>query len=398
MKRLLAVLLAVMVALPLVVHPALAATEPQKVFDINMMIQVSQIQINGSLTWAGSFNIYAKLIDKYYINYFNALAEKNRTEADEQFQKLVYDLVYDNLKRNFNDRLSGSNMSAIIYVPPGGPVKKVGNWSAVVTFTLVPFFVPNGNYLLCPFYGPLDFVFSGKVYTYRWNKLTLVLPRDYNVSSLVPKPAEFQDNVAIWYNGSFIPYVEVFNPVYLFGIFINATTKSIEFSFDPNEGYVQFNATFVGMKASPSVTNMLLTAFREKMRIISISAKDLPNGVEVIGVARPQVAYRETRTEKEWIVVLKLPGKFDKIEVKGGTYKLAPDGTIVMKFTEKKTDYLPYAIAGAVILAGLGFWWFRRRRKSESSSSEETTDVSELSERVDLIEINEDDSGEGDES
>ena len=394
MKRLLSIFLAIMVALPLVVHPAIAAEEPQRVFDINMMVQVSQIQINGSLTWAGSFNIYAKLIDPYYLKYFSSLAEKNQTQAENEFRKLVYDLVYDNLKRNFNDRLAGSNMSAIVYIPPGGPVKLASNWSAVVTFTLVPFFVPKGNYLMCPFYGPLDFVFSGKVYTYRWSKLALVLPRDYNVSSLVPKPAEFEDGVAIWYNGSFIPYIEVFNPVYLFGIFINTTTKTLGLSFDPNEGYVQFNATFTGMKASQSIVNMLLTVFKNNMKIMSISAKELPNGVEVIGVAKPQVAYKETRTEKEWMVLLKLPGHFDKIEVIGGTYKLAPDGTIIMTFKEKKRNYLPYVAVPIVLGAGVGFWWFRRRKGAKSEKPVKTEASSDLSERVDLVEIQEDGGGD----
>jgi len=88
----------------------------------------------------------------------------------------------------------------------------------------------------------------------------------------------------------------------------------------------------------------------------SIAAAVSSAGHEVIGVAKPQVAYRETRTEKEWTVILKLPGHFDRIEVVGGTYRLAPDGTIVMTFKEKKRDYLPYAVVAAVLGAALGFW------------------------------------------
>lgn len=394
MKRLLAVLLAVLVALPLVVHPVLAVDEPQRVFDIDMMIQVSQIQINGSLTWAGSFNVYARLIDPNYRAYLESLAEKNRTRAEEQFQKLVYDLVYDNLKRNFNERLSGSNLSAIVYIPPGGPVRLGKNWSAIVTFTLVPFFVSEGNRLICPFYGPLDFVFSGKVYSYSWNKLTLVLPKDYNVSSLVPKPDQFEENVAVWYNGSFIPYIEVFNPVYLFGIFINSTKKTLSIAFDPDDGYVQFNATFVGMKPSPSITNMLLSTFRGSMNIISISAQELPNGVRVIGVARPSVAHKETRTKRVWVVLIKLPGKFDKIEVRGGTYKLAPDGTLVLTFKERKTDYVRYAIPLVLAVGVVGLLWFRHRKKSKPSEGE-TPDIGELSERVELVELEEEGEDEG---
>jgi hypothetical protein len=202
----------------------------------------------------------------------------------------------------------------------------------------------------------------------------------------VPKPSDFSSNVAVWENGDYIPYVELYNPVYLFGVFINSTEKEINVSFNPVDGYVQFNATFTGMKVPQSVVDILLTAFRQRMNIMSISAKELSNGVEVIGVAKPEVAYRETRKEKIWLVSVRLPGRFDRIVIRGGKYTVAPDGTLIITYTEKKRDYLPYAIVLSIvaILLGVVLW---RRRKAQKEKPEE---VSNASEKVETIEIGED--------
>jgi len=389
MKRLSSVFLVIMLALPLVVHPVMAAEEPQKVFDVTMMLRISQTQINGSLAWVGTFDIYVKLTDPNYRAYFDDLAKRNETNATLQFASLVYNLVYNNLKKDFNDKLSGGNLSAIIYVPPGGPVRVTGRWSAIVRFSIIPFLVPDGRYLKCPFYGHLDFTHLGKVYSFTWKRLTIVLPRDYRIGELVPKPNDISDNVAVWENGDYIPYIELYNPVYLFEVFINSTKKRIELSFEPDEGYVQFNATFTGMKIPKSVVNLLLTVFREKMKIMSISAQETGDGVKVIGVAKPDVAYRETRRKKVWLVSVKLPGHFDEVVVRNGKYALAPDGTLIITYTEKKSDYLPYAIVGALIIAGLMIW-FRRRG---GPSIEEPGETSDVSEKVDIIEI--DETGEG---
>jgi hypothetical protein len=386
MRKVLAVLFTLMIALSMSFIPVSASEGPQRVFDVTMMVQVSQTQINGSLAWVGAFDIYVKLVDPNYRAYFDDLAKKNETEALREFANFVYNLVYNNLKDDLNDRLEGSNVSAIIYVPAGGPVHVTGNWSAVVRFSVVPFLIPNGQYLVCPFYGSLDFVSGGKVYSFAWKRLTMVFHQGYRIRELVPKPSDFSSNVAVWENGDYIPYVELYNPVYLFGVFINSTEKEINVSFNPVDGYVQFNATFTGMKVPQSVVDILLTAFRQRMNIMSISAKELSNGVEVIGVAKPEVAYRETRKEKIWLVSVRLPGRFDRIVIRGGKYTVAPDGTLIITYTEKKRDYLPYAIVLSIvaILLGVVLW---RRRKAQKEKPEE---VSNASEKVETIEIGED--------
>ena len=370
--------------------PVRAASGPQKVFDITMMVQVSQTRINGSLTWAGTFDIYVKLIDPNYRAYFNNLAKKNETNATLQFANLVYNLVYNNLKKDFDDKLRGSNVTAIIYVPPGGPVRVTGRWSAVVRFSIVPFLVPDGPYLKCPFYGPLDFVFLGRVYSFSWRRLTLILPKDYQVKELVPRPKDLSENVAVWEGGDYIPYVEIYSPVYLFEVFINSTRKTIELSFDPNEGYVKFNATFVGMKPPKSVVDLLLTVFREKMDVMSVSAQETKNGVRIIGIVKPEVAYQENRKERVWLVSINLPGRFDRVVVRNGKYTLAPDGTLIITYREGKTDYLPYAIVGGLIVAGLLIWFWKGRGGPSVAKPEETSD---LSEKVDTVEIEETEEG-----
>lgn len=369
MRKVVSLLLALMVMFTIAVTPVKAqALQPQDVFEINMVVRVYQTQINGSLTWAGAFNVYVKLVNPVYRGYFNELAKENKTRAEREFHNFVYNLIYDNLKNDFNSKLEGTNLTAVVYVPPAGPVRVLQNWSAVVSFSLVPFFVPQGHYLTCPFYGPYEFVFNGKVYGFYWERLTLILPQGYEIYSLAPKPSDMSGNVAIWENGDYLPIIQVYNPVYLFDIFINTTQKSISLAFDPDQGYVQFNATFVGMNATQPVIDLLLDAFRSRMKVLSISAKRVKNGVEVIGVVSPKVAYKDTRTEKIWIVLVKLPGSFNRIEVKGGTYQIGPDGTLVMTFKEKKTDYLPYVGIAVGGLAVLGFFLWRRRSKGRSET------------------------------
>ncbi|WP_297500519.1 hypothetical protein [Thermococcus sp.] len=387
MKKTLVVLLILVLAFSVITPPVSATSGPQKVFDIRIMLQVSQSQINGSLAWVGTFDIYVKLKDPNYRAYFEYLARKNETNATRQFANFVYNLVYNNLKKDLNDKLEGSNLSAVIYIPPEGPVHVTSNWSATVRFSIVPFLVPNGPYLKCPFYGPLDFVFQGQIYSFSWERLMMIFPEDYKIRELVPKPNDLSNNVAIWENGDYIPYIELYNPVYLFQTFINSTRKTIEISFDPNEGYLQFNATFTGMTAPKSVTDLLILTFRQSMKIMSISARNTKDGVEVIGVAKPEVAYRETRKAKIWLISIKLPGRFDRIIVRNGKYSLAPDGTLIITYTEEKMDYLPYVVLLAVVVGAGVVLWLWRRHKGEKAEIEDVLD------RVDTIEIEGEENG-----
>ncbi|WP_055428320.1 hypothetical protein [Thermococcus thioreducens] len=229
-------------------------------------------------------------------------------------------------------------------------MKVLDNWSAVVTFALANFLVSDGKVLRCPLSGSLDFVYKGHVFDYSWDKLTLILPKDYQIKNLAPVPDDLSDNVAVWKDGSFLPIIELYTPVYSYVLFLNSTRKEISLLYDPEEGYVQFNATFTGANATPSIINQLLASFRATMDVMSIDTRQENGSLVVIGVARPEVAYHETSSEKVWKAMVKLPGAFDSISVVGGTYVLAPDHTLIITVTEKKSNYRLYAYGIAVVL------------------------------------------------
>ncbi|WP_297072621.1 hypothetical protein [Thermococcus sp.] len=371
--RKLSALLAVMIILSAVPTWAMAEnTKSINLFDVNVFLRVSQMNVNGSLVWAGSFTIEATLVNRTFIDYYNSLAKENKTNATREFANLVYGVVYESFKDFINDKLQGSNLSAVIYVPPGGPVQVTGKWRAVVRFTLAPFLVSeDGKYLSCPYYGSMTMKFLGVVYPFRWKRLTVVLPRNYDIYTLVPAPKELVDNVAVWENGDYFPMIKLYNPVYRLVQFLNSTKRYLNVSFDPTEGLVYFNATFIGANATPSVKSTLLESFRQTMHPLSISASKIPNGLKVIGVAKPQVSVKKSWRYTKWLVVLKLPGRFDNITVIGGKYQLGPDNTLIMEFEEERNTYV-YAIAGLglVLIAVLVFLFRRRSRTSGSEESD----------------------------
>ncbi|NJE54369.1 hypothetical protein [Thermococcus sp. 21S9] len=373
MKGKLSVLLAVMILLSTIPLGASAGEDKSiNLFDVSIFLRVSQMNINGSLVWAGSFTIEATLVNQTFVDYLNSLAKVNETNATREFANLVYGVVYQSFKDFINSRLEGSNLSAVIYVPPGGPVQVTGKWRAVIRFTLTPFFVnEDGKYLTCPYYGSMRMKFLGVSYPFKWRRFTLVLPKNYDIYTLVPVPKELVDNVAVWEDGDYFPMIKLYNPVYRLVQFLNSTKRYLSVSFDPTEGLVYFNATFVGANATPSVESTLLASFRETMHPLSISAKKIPNGLKVIGVVKPQVSVKKNWRSVQWLVVVKLPGRFDNITVIGGKYQLGPDNTLIMEFKQERNTYL-YAIAGAgvILIAGIVLFLRRRSRASEGLESE----------------------------
>ncbi|NJE04253.1 hypothetical protein [Thermococcus sp. MV11] len=364
MRKLAVLILTVLLIAP-TVGLASAADDPQPLFDIDFVIKASPAQVNGSEVWLATFKVHAVLKDPAYRAYFEGLAANNSTMAEEEFRDFVRQLIYENLKDNFEKRFEAANISSTIYLPEGGPVRVLDNWSASVTFVVSNFLVSDdGKVLRCPLSGPMDFVFKGHVFDYSWKKMTLILPKDYEVKNLAPKPDDFTDGVAIWTDGDYIPLIELYTPVYTFVRFLNSTHKTIEMRYDPGEGYVQFNATFTGANASESTLNYLIKSFRGTMDVISIDSLQKNGSIVVIGIARPEVSYRETSNEKIWQAVLKLPGRFDEIHVYGGTYQLAPDNTVIITVTEKKQNYLPYLWGGLVLALVAGIVVYKKRRSS----------------------------------
>ena len=349
MRRFMAIILIVFLLTPLIGEVS-AVDDPQPLFRMEMTITVAPVKVENVSTWMGTFKIYVVLKDPGYREYFDYLAANNSTKANEEFKSFVKQLVYDNMKDNLEKRFEAANMNSTIYLPSGGPVRVLDNWSAVVTFAVANFLVSDGKVLRCPVSGFLDFVYKGHVFDYSWDKLTLILPRDYQIKNLAPVPDDLSDNVAVWKDGSFLPLIELYTPVYSYVLFLNSTRKEISLLYDPNEGYVQFNATFTGANATPSIVNQLLASFKATMNVMSIDARQENGSLVVIGVVRPEVAYQETSSEKIWKAMVKLPGAFDNISVVRGTYVLAPDHTLIITVTEKKSNYRLYAYGIAVVL------------------------------------------------
>ncbi|NJE10941.1 hypothetical protein [Thermococcus sp. MAR1] len=370
MRRFVALILIVLLLTPFVGEVG-AADNAQPLFKIDMTIKVAPVVIENTSTWLGTFKMYVVLTDPHYRAYFEYLASNNTTAAKEEFKDFVKELVYDNMKDNLEKRYEAANISSTIYLPSGGPVKVLDNWSAVVTFAVANFLISDGKILRCPVTGNLDFVYKGHVFDYTWERLTLILPQDYEIANLAPVPDDLSDNVAVWNNGDFIPLIELYTHVYSYVRFLNATQKEISLQYDPHEGYVQFNATFTGANATPVIITQLLASFKATMNIMSIDTRQENGSLVVIGVARPEVAYKETSSEKIWKAMVKLPGAFDSISVVGGSYVIAPDHTLIITVTEKKSTYRFYVYGIAAVLVVVVVLIVVRRRETKKKTETE---------------------------
>ena len=371
MRKPAAFLLAVMLILPLLGEVS-AADNPQPLFDLDFVIKVAPAEVNGSQVWLATFRIYAVLKDPNYRAYFDAIAANNTTRAKEEFRDFVRQLVYENLKEDFEKRFDDANVSSTIYLPEGGPVRVLDNWSARVTFVISNFLIStDGKVLRCPLTGDMDFVFKGHVFDYTWNKMTLILPEGYELRNLAPKPDDFSDNVAIWTNGSYIPLIELYTPAYTFLRYINSTHRSITLSYDPHEGYVQFNATFDKVPEYKSTVDYLIRSFKGTMDVVSIDTIERNGTLVVVGIAKPDASYEEKSGERIWRAMIKLPGSFDEIHVTTGIYQLAPDNTIIITVTEKKPSKLPYVIGGLVLIGLVAAFLWKKRGSSGEYENEE---------------------------
>ncbi|ASI99409.1 hypothetical protein [Thermococcus celer] len=386
MRRLMAMVIVILLLTPLL-SEASAADKPQSLFMIDMTIRVSPVNVENASTWMGLFQIHAVLKDPGQRAYFQYLAANNSTKAREEFGDFVKQLIYDNMRDNIKRRFNAANVSGTIYLPPGGPVEVLNNWSAVVTFYLTNFLISDGDVLRCPLSGPLDFVYKGHVFRYTWDRLTLILPRGYGIKNLAPVPDDLSDGVAVWNGGYFIPLIELYannststgTRVLSYAEFLNSTRKEISLVYDPDEGYVQFNATFTGASATPSITSRLLASFRATMNVISMDAREGNGSLVIIGVARPEVAYQETSSERIWKAVVRLPGRFDNVSVRGGEYVLAPDNTLIITVKEKKSRLKLYAggVAAVLVIAAVAILWKKRAGKGPETSGENPSSKTE---------------------
>lgn len=101
------------------------------------------------------------------------------------------------------------------------------------------------------------------------------------------------------------------------------------------------------------------------MDLIKFDIKSNENGVTFSGEAKPMLQYKETLTKKMWNITIKLPFRFDKINIESSKNQNVEmiysktDGTVVnMVFEEKK-------ICGPGVIVGLALFplLLRKRRR-----------------------------------
>jgi len=298
----------------------------QDIFDAVMLIQVDP-------SGGAHFEISARLINPAY-------RELVKNETD--FTKLVEDLIYRNLLEDFRERYENFT----VYISPSGPVEVTGNWSARISFYLVPFLVRGKRGLECPYSGPLDFVAGGKVYSFLFRRIIIVLPENWTVAYTFPSPADRAENVLIWERADYLPMIGLSaeNP----GESVSpAPCKPlrIELHYSPEEGKVFFNATYLCGKGLPSLPGARNVTYTRR-----------GNVTELHGYFVPRLEYHEGLFRREWKAKVNLPVRFP--QVVGGSEK---NGSVEITVEESSSLWIALPVVlGGLITAIIALWRWRK--------------------------------------
>lgn len=306
--------------------PGVSGKSPQDVFDAVMMVWVNP---DGN----ARFELSVTLTSEVY-------REKIRNGAD--FQRLVEELVYRNLLDNFHRRYANFT----VYVSPTGPVEVVGNWTARVSFYIAPFFVEGKRGLECPYSGPLDFVAGGRVYSFKFSRIILILPKNWTLIYTFPDPDDRAENVLIWENADYLPMLGVRQAA------PNESTNEtslckplkIELKYSPEEGKVFFNATYICESGFPHIPGAKNVTYFKSGNI-----------TEIVGYLIPKVEYHEWLFGKEWKAEVKLPAEFP--EVVGGSNKGNGTVEIIVKKSAVSYSVVIPLIVGVSLIA---VWRWRK--------------------------------------
>jgi hypothetical protein len=301
-------------------EPAVAGKEPQDVFDAVMTITVY-----GDGT--GTVDVVTELKNPSYRSII--LTANN---SSEEFRKLVEQLVYTNLVEDMKSRREGFT----IYVPPEGAVKVLGEWRAEVSFTVAPFVVQGKYGMECPYSGPLDFVAGGRVYSFLFRRVILILPRNATVVYTFPEPNQSADNVFIWDNATFLPMFAFRGPL---GNNENKCTPlELNLSYSPAEAKVFFNASFLCNGTSPQFPGAKGVSYRRTGNLSIVS-----------GYLVPKISYTEGLFKREWRAEIRLPFEFRK--VKGAS--TVNGKSVEIRVTERGPLWLPFWVGASSALIGM---------------------------------------------
>ena len=388
MKRLLALIIAL-----ILMTPSLALAEPsgeklpsQNVFNFTIILQIQPAKVGNETTWIGKFHVIVKLVDPQYREYLDELAKNSSESANILFWTIINNTVYTSLRYNIIQKYQATGLHPSFIVPKEGPIAIGSDWNATVDLGVTDFLVFRGHYLVSPMAGNLTLWMANKTYAFNWNRFILILPPDYALHELSPKPAQVRGNVAVWVNGSYVPNVSLESPGYSFVKFLNETEDSrvLRLRYTPEDGHLYFEAVFPDSGAPGVIRGMLSYTFKQALHPLSIDVLEENGTIKVVGVAVPPARKSESLTSITWKVYVPLPFPFSRVEVSDGSYKEAGPGAIILTISEPNRKKLALyggiaIIAVAIIIAIV----LRRKKPVEKESeprAEEASDEGEVEE------------------
>ena len=334
-----------------------SAYPPQRVFDVQIFMVVSE-------SGTASVKMTARLIDPYLLGHLNDLQKDNPQKAQKEFHDMVFSLIF----LNFQEFVQSQTNKTLIVTPYANFIELRPNWTATINFKMYNYLIPENGTLKSTVYGPMRFIFKNKVLSYYWRRLTIIFPKNAYIVNLAPAPKELADNVAIWENGDYLPIISItFNETVFkekrantttiipFEEFLNRTTKVITIKYDTFAGIVYFNGSVTGMKPQQYHVAKLVDEFNRTMSLIKFDIKSTENGVVFSGEAKPMLQYKETLTKRTWNVTIRLPFKFEKVNIEspGEDVELTHSkisGTVINMVFEEKKICGPGVIVGLTLL------------------------------------------------
>jgi len=342
MKRI-ALLLILLLLQPVAANP----------FQTDFVLQVQPAKLDNGTTWVGKFRVSVRLVDETYRARLDELAQNDSEAARALFWRIINNTVYTSLRYNIIMRYSGAGMKVDFLLPEDGPIKLGTDWNATVELGVINFLVRRGNYYVSPVSGNLTLFLGNSTVPFTWRSFVLILPEGY-VYHLDPEPAVVRDNVAVWFNGSYVPAIAVETPEYSLARYL-ANDRWLELRYTVSDGRLYFRAVFDG-RAPGVVKAALLYAFKETLEPLSIDVVELDNSTVVTGVAIPPARRKDEPLWVTWEAYVRLPFSFERVTLEGGTYEwIAPNVLLI-----RARDYKEQLLAIPVVLVALLLLWRRR--------------------------------------
>ncbi len=352
MKRLLALIITVILMTPslALAEPSKVNLPPQNVFNLTVFLQVQPAKVGNETTWIGKFHVLVKLVDPQYREYLDELANNSSESANMLFWTIINNTILTSLRYNIIQKYQAAGLHPSFIVPKNGPITIGSDWNATVDLGVTDFLVLKGNYLVSPMAGNLTLWMSNRTYAFNWNRFVLILPPDYALHELSPKPIQATGNIAVWVNGSYVPNVSLESPGYSFVKFLNGTanTRKLELRYTPEDGHLYFEAIFPAQNAPGVVKGILLYTFKQALHPLSMDVMEKNGTIRVVGVAIPPAKKEESWLYTKWRVYVSLPFPFKEIELSSGEYKELSPVNLVITVRESKNAWLLY---GGVLVA-----------------------------------------------